>query len=134
MTTQFDSEDVLIDFFYAIWSTIKDKWSIIWDQQYKLLTKIGIVCMTEYLTDSLVASYDLGLLDISNPDEVKTKTVELLSKQKYDFWTVGWTSTSYDTRAGREMVKESLIRVSRNIRSENKWYEDVAIIDIAELE
>lgn len=131
---QFESEDILIDFFYAIWSTIKERWSTIWDQQFKLLTKIGIVCMTEYLTDSLVASYDLGLLDISNPDDVKSKTEELLSKQKHEFWSVGWTSTSYDTRSGREMVKESLVRVSRNIRSEIKWYDDVAIIDIAGLE
>ena len=131
---QFDSEDILIDFFYAIWNTIKEKWSTIWEQQYKLLTKIGIVCMTEYMTDSLVASFDLGLIDISNPDDVKIKTEEFLNKQKREFWTVGWTSTSYDTRAGREMVKESLVRVSRNIRSENKWYEDVAIIDIAGLE
>lgn len=131
---QFDSEDILIDFFYAIWSTIRDKWPTIWNQQYKLLMKVGIVCMTEYMTDSLVASYDLGLLDISNPDEVKVKSADLLSKQKAEFWSVGWTSTSYDTRAGREMIKESLIRVSRNIRSENKWYEDVDIIDIAGLE
>lgn len=131
---QFESEDVLIDFFYVIWATIKDKWTTAWDPQYKLLSKVGIVSMTEYMTDALVASFDLGLLDISNPDEVKTKTEEILDKQKQDFWTVGWTSTSYDTRAGREMIKEALTRVSRNIRSENKWYADVDLIDIAGLE
>lgn len=131
---QFDNEDILMEFYYAIWGTIKENWSDIWTIQSKLLKKVGIISMTEYMTDSLIASYDLGILDISDPDSVKESVKKLLDNHERAFWTTGWTSTSYDTRAGRELIKNSLIRVARNIRAQSQWYEDLEIIDIGDTE
>ncbi|RJQ27554.1 DGQHR domain-containing protein [Candidatus Parcubacteria bacterium] len=130
---QFESEDVLMDFYYGIWGTIKEKWGDIWNNQSKLLSKVGVVCMTEYMTDALVASYDLGILDIADPDGVKNSVQNLLETQRKEFWSTEWTSTSYDTRAGREIIKDSLIQVARNVRSNNQWYDDIDIIDISNL-
>jgi DGQHR domain-containing protein len=62
---QFESDDVLIAFFYAIWQTIKTQWSSLWHKESKLLKKMGILGLTQYMTDALVASSDWGQLDIS---------------------------------------------------------------------
>ena len=66
----------------------------------RLLSKVGIVCMSAYLTDALVSAYDWGELDISDPDAVRARVNHLIAFQEEQFWTVGWTSSSLDTLQG----------------------------------
>ena len=82
----------------------------------------------------LVSSSDLGRLDVSDPDAVGSMTRELLDHQEKAFWTTPWNSTSYDTNAGRKMVVDSLKLVSRNLRNGDAWNEDVALIDVSQLD
>jgi len=59
---QLENDDVLLEFFYAIWQTIKTQWSSLWHKDSRLLKKMGILGLTQYITDALVASA-LGSLD-----------------------------------------------------------------------
>ena len=98
---EFVSEDVLLEFFYTIWRTIKARWPDLWGRDSRLLGKVGVICMTQYMTDALIASYDLGRLNVSDPEQVAKLVEELLAHQERTFWKVPWTSTSYDTKVGR---------------------------------
>ena len=90
--------------------------------------------MSGYLTDSLVSAYDWGDLDIADPDAVRKRVNQLLAFQEEQFWTVGWTTTSLDTQAGRALVLEALSLVARNKRATMPWYEEVGLIDVNQLE
>jgi DGQHR domain-containing protein len=130
----FESEDVLLEFFYTIWRRIKVRWADLWTPDSRLLSKVGIICMTYYMADALVGSYDLGRLDVADPQEVEGLVNELLSHQERRFWQVAWTSTSYDTKAGRALIVDSLVQIARNSRSGVPWHEDVELVDAASVE
>jgi DGQHR domain-containing protein len=130
----FESPDVLLEFFYTIWRQIKIRWPALWITDSRLLGKVGVVCMTQYLTDALVSAYDLGRLDISDPAQVGTLVDEILNNQERAFWTVPWTSTSYDTKVGRSLVVASLVQIARNIRAGNQWHEDIELVDATGIE
>ena len=90
--------------------------------------------MSAYLTDALVSAYDWGELDIADPDAVRKRVNQLLTFQEEQFWTVGWTASSLDTRAGRDLVMEALSLVARNKRAEIPWYEGMGLIDVNQLD
>ena len=126
-----ESEDVLLEYFNAIWGTIKDSWLDLWTADSRLLSKVGILCMTEYITDALVASFDWGRLDIGDPDQVNAMVAELLNHQDKRFWTIPWVAGSYDTKAGRSTIVASLVQISRNKRVDDSWYADINMLDLA---
>lgn len=130
----FESDDVLLEFFYAIWRQIHTRWPDIWNVKSRLLSKVGVICVTQYMTDALTASYDMGRLDISDPDQVSGLVDEILANQERKFWTAPWTSTSYDTKVGRSLIVQSLVQISRNLRGGSPWFEDVEMIDATEVE
>lgn len=129
----FESEDVLIEFFFTIWRRIKEHWQDLWNNESRLLSKVGVVCMTQYMTDALIGSYDLGQLDVSDPEQIAHLVDEVLSNQERSFWRVPWTSTSYDTKVGRALIVDSLIQIARNVRGGLPWYEDVELVDSTNL-
>jgi DGQHR domain-containing protein len=133
---EFNDEETVITYFFTIWDTVRQKWPEPWtnDTKSRLLSKVGIVCMSAYLTDSLVSAYDWGDLDIADPDALRKRVNQLLGFQEEQFWTVGWTASSLDTRAGRDFVLEALSLVARNKRAELPWYEGVTLIDVNQVE
>ena len=133
---EFNDEDTVVTYFFTIWDTVRRKWPNPWTPETtsRLLGKVGIVCMSAYLTDALVSAYDWGELDIADPDALRKRVNQLLAFQEEQFWTVGWTATSLDTRAGRDLVLEALALIARNKRAELPWYEGVSLIDVNQLE
>ncbi|MBK9170704.1 MAG: DGQHR domain-containing protein, partial [Bryobacterales bacterium] len=83
---EFSSDDVLLEFFYSIWRRISERWPELWNRDSRLLSKVGVICMTQYMTDVLVSLYDLGRLDVSDPDAVSASTNEILGYQERRFW------------------------------------------------
>ncbi|WP_348261791.1 DGQHR domain-containing protein [Telmatobacter sp. DSM 110680] len=130
----FESDDVLLEFFYTIWRRIHERWPELWTAQSRLLSKVGVICMTQYMTDALTSSYDLGRLNISDPEQVGLLVDEILDTQERKFWRVPWTSSSYDTKVGRAIIVQSLTQIARNLRSGSSWFEDVEMVDATEIE
>jgi hypothetical protein len=105
----------------------------LWNPDSRLLSKVGIICMTQYMTDALVASYDLGRLDISDPEQIARLVEEMLANQERKFWKVPWTSSSYDTKVGRSLIVQSLVQIARNVRAGSSWFEDIELVDALEV-
>jgi hypothetical protein len=126
-----DDNDSLLDFFYAMWRSVKKRWKKAWGPVPKsnLLTKVGIVCMTQYLTDSLSKLYEWGEVDISEPAIVTSRVDKWLANNlKLEFWTQAWKEGSLDTTAGRQLVVEDLTRIARNRRADLPWFQELVTI------
>jgi DGQHR domain-containing protein len=124
----FEDDDTLVEFFFTIWKIVKEQWPNAWNGESKLLNKVGIVCMTHYVTNSIVSSYDLGEFDVTDMDSVQNRVKQLLKMQQSEFWTSDWSSTSYDTRAGRKAIVDSLVLIARNVRHDRTWSDEVEVL------
>jgi hypothetical protein len=107
----------------------------IFNRRSKLLDKVGIVCLTEFLTNQLRSASlnKRSKFSMANPDEVTVNTKELLDTLEPAFWQVDWKSTSYDTRAGRDQIVTALDTMHGNIGEERPWYTDVDMISSTEV-
>lgn len=123
------SEDALCEFFYAIWSCLKENgWAELWVPTSKLMTKVGITAMTSFVTDALIAKYDYDDLDVSDPAKVREQVRLILQYQTPEFWKPEWTIKLSDALAVRAKIIDSLTRVYRNLRANAPWNEDVDLV------
>jgi hypothetical protein len=126
---ELEDDDALCDFFYSIWRPIKSAWPDLWKRESKLLNKAGIIAMTTYMTEALVARFDFGDdLDITDSEQLEKLVAQFLQSLTPELWKREWKPSSYDTRGGRDQIIQSLTRVSRNLKSERTWTEDVEIL------
>jgi len=93
------------------------------------MTKVGIVAMTSFITDALIAKYDFaGDLDVSDPARVREQVQIMLGFQTPEFWKSEWTMKISDALPVREKIIESLTKIYRNMRSDKPWNEEVDLI------
>ena len=126
------SDDALCEFFYAIWSCLKDgAWAPLWEPTSKLMTKSGIIAMTSFVTDALIAKYDYaGDLDVSDPAQVREQVRLILQYQTPEFWKSEWTMKISDALVVRGKIVDALTRIYRNLRSNAPWHEDVDLVTL----
>lgn len=127
-------DETIDEFFMTLWSTIKQAWPGIFVPPSRngsqLLTKVGIICMTEFMVTRLreqsLAKHTQ--FSMGDPDQVREKSLELLEDLDPEFWTTQWRSTSYDTRAGRDQIIAALDTIRGNKAQEREWYTDVEMV------
>ncbi len=90
--------------------------------------KVSIIAMTTFMTDAVIAKYDWGDLDISDVTAVANVLDRVLMHQAKDFWTCEWTVSISDAKAVRNKIIEALTKISRNMRAEQPWNEDVDLV------
>ena len=116
--------DFVVRFFLEIWKAVHESWPDLWaDTASKLTRKVGIVCMTEYLVETMVAwSMAPGQqFDLTNLNVVSDLTRAVLQQQEAAFWTSEWDASSLDTKSGREWVVETLKLIQRNKSKSLPW-------------
>ncbi len=124
-----DDTDALLEFFYAIWNAVKAQWADLWETpNAHLLTKVGVVCLTQYLTDSLAKLYEWGEVDLNDITQLSQRTGLLLATQAKQFWAAEWKEGGLDTTAGRQLVIDDLQRMARNLRARLPWFDGMATI------
>jgi len=111
---------------------ISTEWKSIFNNNKgnKLLDKVGIVCLTEFLVRELrsMSINKHTKFSMADPDKVAEYTKDILEGINADFWTSEWKSTSYDTRAGRDQIVASLQSIYGNISDGKPWYEGVDVL------
>lgn len=133
---ELEDPDTLNAFLFAMWNKIKSEWSHIFNRDSHLLEKVGLVCLTQYICENL-RSWALNPrtpINVGDPVDVSLNTGHVLSTLNPDFFSARWASTSYDTRAGRDLVMKSLETMSYNINNQEPWYHGVMMIDRSWLE
>lgn len=126
------SDDALCEFFYAIWSSLKqDAWAELWVPKSKLMNKVGIVAMTSFVTDALIAKYDFASdFDVTDPVKVREQVQLILKHQTPEFWKSEWTMKVSDSPAVREKIIEALTKIYRNMRAGQPWQEDIDLVTL----
>lgn len=126
-----EDDETLLDFFLTIWTAIKKNWDNAFFKDGKLLSKVGVICMTQYVVDAIesIATYSDDEVDLLNEDDV-TKCVEkILNMQKEEFWMVKWTITISDTKSVRDQITAAMKQIQQNIKYKSQWSTDVNIIE-----
>lgn len=126
-----DEADGLNAFIIAVWSTIKDRWGHIFNDQTHLLEKVGMICLTQFIGDTIKKWLvnPRTRFSVGNPEQVAENTRFILDQLEPAFFAAQWSSTSYDTRAGRDQIIGALEAISVNIGNGDLWYSDVSVVD-----
>ena len=130
-----DDTDILNSYLIAMWSEIKAEWPDLFVANSKLISKVGLTCMTNFISSTIKSWMRNAQLreqvNVGDPAKVRANTKEILSTLNKQFFAGEWKSTSYDTRAGRDQVIQDLETMSANISDGRPWYEDLNVVDIA---
>jgi len=125
--------DSLNSFLIAMWSVIRDEWAHLFVADSKLLSKVGLTCMTQFVCSTIKTWARNPRLraqvDPGDPDKVRSVTSDVLATLDPLFFEAEWASSSYDTRAGRDMVMSDLETLSFNKANDDDWYEGLKVIN-----
>jgi hypothetical protein len=134
---EFDDPDILNGYLIAIWTEIREQWPDLFAPGNKLLGKVGLTCMTQFITNTIKSWVRNPRLretvNVGDPDKVRANTSDILATLDPGFFTADWKSTSYDTRAGRDLIINDLETVSFNVANGDPWYQDLKVVDRASL-
>jgi DGQHR domain-containing protein len=125
---ELSGDDALLAFFSTIWGRVKLKWPGLWQGNSRLLHKVSVVAMTQFLADALMHQYDYAGLDVTDSLAVSMATDQILCNQVEEFWTTEWRIELKDSKAMRERIIDGLLRIGRNVRSNVAWDQDVDLI------
>jgi DGQHR domain-containing protein len=124
--------DGLNAFLIAVWSVIKEEWASLFVANSKLLSKVGLTCMTHFVCSTIKTWARNPRLrdqvDPGDPDKVRSVTRDVLATLDPKFFEADWTSTSYDTRAGRDLVMADLEALSFNVANSEPWYQGLRVV------
>lgn len=125
--------DSLNAFLIAMWTVIKEEWAHLFVANSKLLSKVGLTCMTQFVCSTIKTWARNPRLrdqvDPGDPEKVRSVTSDVLATLDPKFFEADWASTSYDTRAGRDLVMADLEALSFNVANGEPWYEGLKVID-----
>lgn len=131
---EFEDRDIRRSVFLTIWKTVKVTWPKLWKKDSRLLSKVGIFCLTRFVVDRISQWADNDELDIEVTDlaEIEAQTKGILGYMDQRFWTAPWADKSsggFDTNQGRDRVLAALTQLYRNGRKDLDWYTDIDIVD-----
>lgn len=131
---EFDDRDIRRSVFLTIWKVIKADWNKLWIKDSRLVSKIGIICLTRFITDLITTWADNDDLNIEITDlaQIEEQTQKIINLMDPRFWTTPWAEKAkggYDTNQGRDRVLAAITQLYRNGRQKNAWYTDIDIID-----
>lgn len=127
---QLADDEAAYEFFVTMWTTIKLSWSQAFGKDSKLLSKVGLVTMTRYVTEAVdfLATYSDQQIDISNSEDVSKAVERILSLQTPDFWLCDWTVAISDTKGVRDEIEGALKSIQQNIRDKEPWSTEVRLV------
>ena len=130
---EFEDRDIRRSVFLTIWKTVKVTWPKLWKKDSRLVSKVGIFCLTRFVIDRITQWADNDELDIEITDlaVIESQTKGILGYMDQRFWTSPWADKSsggFDTNQGRDRVLAALTQLYRNGRKDLDWYTDIDIV------
>lgn len=125
-----EDEDMLLDFFLTIWKVIRTNWGNAFSKDSKLLSKVGLTSMNQFVVDAIefIANYSDEDIDLSNEEDVTTCVEKVLKTQQEEFWLAAWTISISDTKAVREQILEAMKQIQQNIKYKSPWATNIGLV------
>lgn len=133
---EFADSDVRRAFFLTLWREVKKTWPALWREKSRLISKVGIIVLTQYLADTLAKwadSEDIELI-LTDESQVTEHVGKILKYMDPLFWEAPWVEGGYDTQQGRQRIYAGLETLYRNGRRGNDWYDDIGFIDQSDVD
>ncbi|HEY4211613.1 MAG TPA: DGQHR domain-containing protein [Steroidobacteraceae bacterium] len=132
--SEYEDRDVRRSVFLVMWKTIRTHWKSLWKKDSRLVSKVGIFCLTRFIADRITSWADSDDLDIQVTDleQIEEHTRKIIQHMDPGFWTTPWAEKAqggFDTNQGRDRVLQAITQLFRNGKREIPWYTDIDIID-----
>lgn len=124
----FCEEDVHLDMFFTIWSAVKNNYASMWGRKdFKLMQKVCINALNEFLVESIRSSWLSGQLDPFKMDEIKAFVVTQMQKLTDQFWVIAWNAKVRvaDNANMRSLIKNDIQQIIQNIMLDKHWDDEV---------
>ena len=113
---------------------IKEEWPKLWVKDSRLISKIGVICLTRFIADLITnwADSDELNIEVTDLEQIEDQTRKIIKYIDPKFWTTPWAEKAqggFDTNQGRDRVMAAITQLYRNGRRDNPWYTDIDIID-----
>ncbi len=130
----FDDRDVRRSVFSTIWTAARVRWPELWTKDSRLISKVGVICLTRYVAELIVSWADNEELkiDLADLDTIREESTKIMMRLDSRFWTAPWATTAqggFDTNQGRDRVFGAIRQLYRNSRFDVPWYTDIDILD-----
>ena len=124
-------EDLELDLFLSVWTTIKSIRKGVWSKDSRLLQKVSIYSLTVYVLDSMIARQRNAdeWIDFTKEDVLEAQVTRVVDRIPEEFWKTEWTAKELDTSLGRQLLLETLQIIDSNVRFRRAWYDRVSFID-----
>ncbi|MEX3990830.1 DGQHR domain-containing protein [Paraburkholderia sp. EG286A] len=131
---EYSDRDVCRSVFLVIWKAVKSQWGGLWVKDSRLVSKVGIICLTRFIADRITSWADNDDLNIEVTDleQIESQTKKIIAYMDARFWTTPWAEKAqggFDTNQGRERVMSAITQLYRNGRRDIAWYTDIDIIE-----
>lgn len=127
-----DDEDSLVGFFCAIWRAAKANYPDLWGKDNKLMTKVNINALNEYIAERLKHAWEFDLIDIFDPDAVEKQVLGILQLLPQAYWTAEWSIRIQDNANVRRIIKEDLNKLAQNYKLRRPWSEGLELPTVSE--
>ncbi len=86
-----EDDDSLVEIFFAIWRSVKNEYEQLWgkdndNNDNKLMKKVSINALNEYIVDNLFTSWTMGLVDIFDSQSVEKQVFNMMKLLTIEFW------------------------------------------------
>jgi DGQHR domain-containing protein len=123
-----EDQDSLLSLLYAIWAPVKKSYSGLWAKDSKLMTKVCITTLNEFLVDRLHFNWEEGNVDIFESKEVSECVESMVQKIPTQFWESEWNILIQDNANIRKIIKDDLTRIVSNLRQKKVWSEGAVVL------
>ncbi|GHG32627.1 hypothetical protein GCM10017784_27710 [Deinococcus indicus] len=129
-----EDDDTLFDLFTSMWRPIKERYDGIWSNENKLMTKVGITALNEFIVDSIGYSNSMDYLeDITDQEAVKKEVLKSIKGIPSEFWTEDWTIKVQDNANVRMLIKDDLETIRTNTKNRIAWNKDLKLLSSADI-
>lgn len=127
---EFSGDDSAYDFFISIWTAIRDTWKLAFPKSETLMSKVGIVSMTQFLTDTIntISGYPGSTINMSEPESIQEAVKNILSTQEEDFWLWKWSLSISDSRSVRDSILDAMENIHQNKRYKENWFNSIDFV------
>jgi DGQHR domain-containing protein len=122
-----EDDDSMIEFFCAIWNTVKINYSETWGHNEKFMRKVNINAVNEYIVYRLKVFWSSDLVDIFDSKQIEEKVLGILKKIRQDFWLKEWSPKMQDSTNYKEMIKNDIETMMDNDKLKRDWFENLEL-------
>jgi len=135
-----EDDESVKEIFLAMWRSIKSTYPELWAENQneledkaksKFMSKVNISALNEFITDKVGNAWLDDKFDLFKMTEIENYCSDVVLKQiPSDFWKSEWTFNLQDNAVVRNRVKEDILRITQNVKSDKEWYEGLAVTQV----